>query len=273
MYRSFVAIGDSFTEGLDDRWPDGTVRGWADRVAEALARHDDGFRYANLAVRGRRMPRIVLEQLPKALELHPDLVSIAAGGNDILRLTCDVDRLTRTFDATLARLCAGGATVVTFAGFDPRRRIPLTQIPGGRAEAFNDGIRAAAARHGALLVDLWDLPYLYEDGMWAGDRLHLSADGHDLVAAAVLDVLGATEPAPASLSGELLSVSGQKNRQQLTAQRADRVRRWGAARGEDATWLVRHFTPWVAKGIVATRAQQDALLPKRPDLSPVAFDT
>ena len=272
MYRSFVAIGDSFTEGLDDLRPDGSVRGWADRVAETLARRDDGFRYANLAVRGRRMPRIVLEQVPKALELRPDLISIAAGGNDILRLTCDVDRLQATFDRTLARLTASGATVVAFAGFDPRRRIPLTRVPGGRAEVFNDGIRTSAIRHGALLVDLWDLPRLYEDRMWAADRLHLSAAGHDLVAAAVLDVLGVTKPAAASLSGELLWVLGAQDRQQLPTQRADRARRWGAARGEDATWVVRHFTPWVAKGIVATHAQQDALLPKRPDLSPVMFD-
>lgn len=254
MFRSFVAIGDSFTEGLDDPRPEGTFRGWADRVAEHFARHDPGFRYANLAVRGRRMPRIVLEQVPRALDAKPDLISFAAGGNDILRLTCDLDRLTRTFDSTLARLCASGATVMTFAGFDPRRRIPLTRIPGGRAEAFNEGIRESAARHGARLVDLWDMPCLYEDRMWAADRLHLSTDGHVLVAEAVLAVLGVAEPS-------------------TPAQRADRVRGWGAARREDASWLVRHFTPWVAKGIVATRTQHDALVPKRPDLSPVVLDT
>ena len=216
MVRSFVAIGDSFTEGLDDRRPDGSVRGWADRVAEALARHHADVRYANLAVRGRRMPRIVVEQVPQALALAPDLISIEAGGNDILRLTCDVDRLIATFDRTLARLRASGATVVTFAGFDPRRRIPLTQIPGGRAEAFNEGIRAAAAEHGALLVDLWDLPGLYEDGMWAADRLHLSAAGHELVASAVLEQLGTDDPFASS--GQLLSVLELENRQQLPTQ-------------------------------------------------------
>jgi lysophospholipase L1-like esterase len=33
----YVALGDSFTEGLDDLGPDGAYRGWADRLAEALA--------------------------------------------------------------------------------------------------------------------------------------------------------------------------------------------------------------------------------------------
>ena len=46
---AFVAIGDSFTEGLDDPDPGGGFRGWADRVADALSAQRPGFRYANLA--------------------------------------------------------------------------------------------------------------------------------------------------------------------------------------------------------------------------------
>ena len=57
-WRSFVALGDSFTEGIDDPYPDGTrYRGWADLVAGRLAadstERGDEFHYANLAVRGR----------------------------------------------------------------------------------------------------------------------------------------------------------------------------------------------------------------------------
>ena len=36
-YRRFVALGDSTTEGLMDLYPDGTFRGWADRLAARLA--------------------------------------------------------------------------------------------------------------------------------------------------------------------------------------------------------------------------------------------
>ena len=62
-WRRFVALGDSFTEGLmDEVGPDGRHRGWADRVAEALAARAsaegaDGIEYANLAVRGRLVAR------------------------------------------------------------------------------------------------------------------------------------------------------------------------------------------------------------------------
>ena len=37
MTIRYVAIGDSFTEGVGDEYPDGTPRGWADRLAEKLA--------------------------------------------------------------------------------------------------------------------------------------------------------------------------------------------------------------------------------------------
>lgn len=36
-YTSFVAVGDSFTEGMSDLLPDGTYRGWADLLAARLA--------------------------------------------------------------------------------------------------------------------------------------------------------------------------------------------------------------------------------------------
>src|ERR671911_3051928 len=82
-WSRLVAIGDSFTEGIGDpepSLPDGH-RGWADRVAEVLARQVDDFAYANLAVRGRLIAQIVGEQIEPALALKPDLVTFSAGGN------------------------------------------------------------------------------------------------------------------------------------------------------------------------------------------------
>src|SRR5258705_540313 len=80
---TFVAIGDSFTEGLNDPAPGGGFRGWADLVAGALSAQRPGtltFRYANLAIRGKLLGQVVTEQVPRAVELAPDLVSLAAGG-------------------------------------------------------------------------------------------------------------------------------------------------------------------------------------------------
>src|SRR5277367_2761427 len=116
---SFVAIGDSFTEGLDDPAPGGGFRGWADRAAGLLAVEYPGLRYANLAVRGKLLRQIVAEQVPAAAAMSPGLVSIAGGGNDILRPGADPDVLAELFDSAVARLRATGSQVLMFTGFDP----------------------------------------------------------------------------------------------------------------------------------------------------------
>ena len=130
---SFAALGDSFTEGLNDPRPGGGFMGWADRVAAALAERAPGFRYANLAVRGKLLDQVIAEQVPRAIELAPDLVSLAAGGNDILRGT-DVDKLGARFEAAAAELRAAGCRVLIFTGFDPRS-FPVIRLLRGRIAA------------------------------------------------------------------------------------------------------------------------------------------
>ena len=93
--RVFVALGDSFTEGVGDydpRLPNG-VRGWADRVAEKLAKAEPGWEYANLAIRSKRLRHIIGEQLEPALAMEPTLVTLYAGGNDILDFGTDIEAL------------------------------------------------------------------------------------------------------------------------------------------------------------------------------------
>ena len=94
-WTRYVAVGDSFTEGMSDpdpSTPDAYV-GWADRLATLLAPHVEEFSYANLAVRGRKLADVTGPQLDAALALEPDLVSIVGGGNDLLRPRADVDAL------------------------------------------------------------------------------------------------------------------------------------------------------------------------------------
>lgn len=93
MCTRFVAIGDSFTEGVgddDSSHPNG-LRGWADRVAEQLAEGRPGLGYANLAIRGRLLPSVLTQQLEPAVSLRPDLVTLYAGGNDLMRPRVDID--------------------------------------------------------------------------------------------------------------------------------------------------------------------------------------
>ena len=120
-FQRYVALGDSFTEGVGDPDPSrpNGLRGWADRVAEVLATQAPDFGYANLAIRGRKLRPILDEQLDPAIALRPDLVTIHGGGNDVLRPRVDLDALATSYDDAIRRLVDTGARVVMFTIFDP----------------------------------------------------------------------------------------------------------------------------------------------------------
>ena len=92
-HSSLVAVGDSFTEGMSDLLPDGSYRGWADVLAARMAARSPGFRYANLAVRGKLIGQIVDEQVVTAASLRADVVTLVGGLNDVLRPRCDMGRV------------------------------------------------------------------------------------------------------------------------------------------------------------------------------------
>lgn len=189
--RRFVALGDSFTEGVGDRneaLPNG-VRGWADRVAEKLAKAEPGWEYANLAVRSKRLRHIVDEQLDRALAMEPTLITLYAGGNDILDFGTDMDILMAEYERLVARLASTGATLVLFTGYDVKVSAVLEPFKKRNA-LYNERVRELAAKYGAVLVDYWCLDAYHDRRMWASDRLHMSKAGHKYMASQVLDHLG-----------------------------------------------------------------------------------
>jgi lysophospholipase L1-like esterase len=187
----YVALGDSFTEGVGDRNPrlPNGVRGWADRVAKQLAKQDPDLRYANLAIRSKRLHQIVEDQVGPALAMRPTLISFYAGGNDILELRQDMSSLMKRYEAAVERLAGSGARLLLFTGFDVM--LPSVLGPMKRRNwLYNDAVRDVARRHGALLVDHWAFEVYQDPRLWDTDRLHMSPAGHRLMAAKVLDVLG-----------------------------------------------------------------------------------
>lgn len=196
---SFVAIGDSFTEGLNDPAPGTGFLGWADRLAGLLAVEYPSIRYANLAVRGKLLRQIVAEQMPAAAAMSPGLISIAGGGNDILRPGADPDVLAELFDAAVARLCASGARVLMFTGFDPVA-VPVLKLLRGRIGTYNMHLRAIADARDCYLVDLWSMRFLRSPEAWSQDRLHLTAQSHQRIALRAAEVLGLPAPQPTTAS-------------------------------------------------------------------------
>lgn len=249
-WNRYVALGDSFTEGIGDPSPDspGGHRGWADRVAEELSRGHDNFAYANLAIRGRLLQEILDQQVGPALALKPDLITLSAGGNDLLRPGADPDRLAARLDGAVQVLGTGGATVVLFTGPDVRD----TVLGGMRAKTaiFNENLRIIAARHDAVIADMWALRQLINPQMWAEDRLHFSPLGHHTIAMMVLDTLAVShqlqplEPKPLP------------------------PKTWREARTEDLVWAREYFVPWVLRRL-RHRSSGDGVMPKRPEPAPI----
>ncbi|MGI5327779.1 SGNH/GDSL hydrolase family protein [Actinomadura nitritigenes] len=245
--RTYVAIGDSFTEGLNDPYPgeDDRFRGWADRLAEHLAEHTPGLRYANLAVRGKLVRQIVDDQVPRAVGLNPDLVTFCAGGNDMIRPGADPDALAVVFDDAVRRLRATGSRVVVFTGFDTRGLRSGSRIRG-KAATYNMHLRAIADRRGCSVVDLWSLRIFNDPRAWYEDRLHLSPEGHRRMALFVAGVVGVPvkddwrEPWPP----------------------LDPVD-WLTSRREDLHWARAYLLPWIGRRATG-RSSGDGRGPKRP---------
>lgn len=196
-WRHYVALGDSFTEGLQDRRPDGTIVGWADRLAQGLAdTAGEPLRYANLAIRGRLLGPIIDEQVGAALALEPDLVSLVGGGNDLLRPGADTDALAAQLEAAVAQFRAAGVDVLLATGVDPVES-PIIRLTRSRVAISNANIAAIARRHGAYLLDQWSLGWLRDWRLWDADRLHLNPRGHTRLAQAALIALGLPPTDPA----------------------------------------------------------------------------
>ncbi|WP_035697664.1 GDSL-type esterase/lipase family protein [Glycomyces tenuis] len=248
-FSSFVAIGDSFSEGLGDPYPDGDgLRGWADLFAHRAAEFWPDLAYANLAVRGRLFDRIVDEQVVPAIKQSPDLVSFAAGFNDALRPNYNPTRLATRAHEVVRLFKASGAEVILFTCADITSHIPGTKLLRKRFITANDATRRVAKRHDAILVDLWGDDAFADPRLWAEDRLHMNAYGHQRVAANVCTALG-VEPDEDWL----------KPMPQLA-----KVRR----EVNGAAWAGKHLAPWVKRRITG-KSSGDTVEPKRPKLTQV----
>ncbi|WP_309129301.1 GDSL-type esterase/lipase family protein [Microbacterium sp.] len=185
-WRRYVALGDSITEGLSDPGPDGSLRGWADRLAMLLAA-SGGLQYANLAVRSKRVEDVCGAQLSRARDLRPDLVSVLVGANDLVRARTDVAALAADVERAVSALRSDGADVVLVTPFLPRRLASRLYVR--RFAAYASALAVIAERSGAILIDADLHPDLGERPNWGEDLVHLSSRGHRLLAYRIGEVL------------------------------------------------------------------------------------
>jgi lysophospholipase L1-like esterase len=209
----FAALGDSITLGVGDpvrstqdrpgaaritggaSWGGCQFRGWAALLADCLPDPELHI----LADNGARVADIERHQLPRALEIRPDIASVVVGINDTLRPGFDSDRLAAALAHVVGGLRACGAQVLTMrlpdAGVMLGLPGALARPLGRRTREINAVVDSVATRFGTLHFDAAGTPAAYERRMWAVDRLHPNERGHRFIAGAFRDLLAlAGEP-------------------------------------------------------------------------------
>ncbi len=250
-FHRYVALGDSTTEGLEDPYPGGGYRGWADRLAERLAVLNPDVRYANLAVRGRKLGRIRAEQLAPALAMEPDLASVVGGINDVLRPRADLGALAADLEAMVAALTGRGATVLVLTYPDVGRIMAVARRVSPRLLDYNERVRRIAARQGARVIDI-ERGGFPDARLFHPDRLHANDLGHERIELAAVEALGL--PGASGAWREPLPPVPVPSRPQ--------------ALGADARWARAHLAPWVSRRVRGV-SSGDGVQPKRPELAPV----
>lgn len=185
---SYVALGDSFTAGLEEdaeRWPDALARALGEDV-----------RYENLAEVGATSEQVEREQIPRAVELQPKLVTLICGANDVLESTRPdpgeyAIRLSRMFSRLRRELPEAEVLTATYP--DISRFLDLRPRSRERVEKglqrFNAACRMVAGRHGVALLEGFDHPAAEERATFADDGFHPSEEGHRQAAEEMVDVL------------------------------------------------------------------------------------
>lgn len=191
--RHFVALGDSFTEGIGDPVEGIRLQSAFDWLAQWMQAANPGLRYTNLASRGLRAAEIRAQQMQRGLGLGPDFVSVVAGANDCLKGPFSAERLRAELNLMLGAFQSVGARLFTATLPDFTLRL---ELPNGvrervrrNLEAAGGVIRELAHQHGAVCFDFWGHPLERDPTLWSADGVHPNARGYLEVARQVAVVL------------------------------------------------------------------------------------
>ena len=223
MNGRLVALGDSITRGGGEPMLGLAGSPWVQLLADAL-----GLQCENLACDGATAGQVLHEQLPHAGETAV-LACLYVGVNDTRDPGWDAARFAADLEAIVAALMprARAAMLATI----PEDLGRPTAAPKPReASAI---IRAAAGRHGAVVVALDDLA---GRDLVLPDAVHLTAAGEAEIARRALAALVARGLAPANAA-----VSAEPDRSPAAL----------------AAWR-RHRAAWLARDLRRRRREREA---------------
>ena len=250
LYRSYVALGDSLTEGLGDSGfaQNRANQGWADRLAGILAAEaksfGEPFEYANLAVRGSTVAEILTSQLEDALRIQPDLVTIMAGANDIMSRQSGHPAIRALFRGAIKRLHEAGIQVLVVNTINPAH-FSVFNVMAKKSRQMSDLIENVAAEFDAPVLDVYQLDHFARMSFWCDDLVHFSGHGHSLIANLAAEKLGLSFR---TLETDLNSICEP---------------RWGLR--ENVAWFFVHVLPFWGRRLRGV-SSGDKLNPKQFDL-------
>lgn len=190
MWKRFVAIGDSFTEGIGDEVEGIALKSWVDHFVQLCV---NDIEYANFAKRGLVTKEIRSQQLEKALTFNPDLVSLIAGANDVLKgrwnhyaykedMKCMIDTLSKT-----------GADIMIANLPDFTVRLPFStekkQVLKEQLLEANEVILSLSREHQLHHIDFWNHQLVNDNTLWSKDFIHPNSKGYVKVAELIFSSL------------------------------------------------------------------------------------
>lgn len=190
MWKHFVAMGDSLTEGVGDEVGEMPVASWAWHL---ITHYETTLNYTNIAKRGLLTKEIRLTQLEEAIELQPDLVSIIAGANDILKGKWDKVEYRAEMEEMIKEMNDLGATIIVANQPDFSERLPLPaekkQLLRTQLEEANDIIRSLANEYQLVHIDFWNNPLTNDPAFLSADLIHPNSKGYLEIAKMARDAL------------------------------------------------------------------------------------
>lgn len=178
----YAALGDSTVFGVGASSPD---QNYVSLLHAWLRADYPAARMTNLGVSGATSADVIEGQLPRALALRPDLVTLSIGPNDITQGR-DVGEFERNVDAIFRAITRDTDAVVVVSLLPDMSLAPIFSpeekaAVGRLAASFNDVLERAARAYDVEVVDVYrasqdEIPN--RDDLVSEDGYHPSDQGY-----------------------------------------------------------------------------------------------
>lgn len=182
--HDYVAIGASTAVGR------GATNPATDAYVPLIFHHlAQGSQLHNLGISGAGVDQALQDELPQALQAHPDLVTVWIGTDDLGRISLAAfqqgfDQILSQLAQTKAQIYVGNIPQLSYLPrFRNRSDAEKSQMLA-KIQSWDTVIAQLVSKHGATLIDLYDQLDLkdYAAAWSSGDGFHPNNTGYQQIA-------------------------------------------------------------------------------------------